>query len=53
MIAIARMFAVFLLSGVTICYAETTPMQGSVDARVREVVFDENDVRHPEYYKSL
>ena len=44
MIAVARMFAVFLLSGVTICYAETTPRQGSVDARVREVIFDKNDV---------
>lgn len=44
MSAIARLFALFILSGVTICYAETLPRQGRVDPRVREVVFDKDDV---------
>jgi len=39
-----RLFAVFLLLGVTLCHAEILPRRGSVDPRVREVIFDKNDV---------
>lgn len=45
MIAIVKRFAVFLLLVVTtICYAEIRPRPGMVDPRVREVIYDPNDV---------
>ena len=44
MITIVRLFVVFLLSWVTICYAEIIPRQGNTDARVRQVTYDKNDV---------
>ena len=44
MIDVARMFVVFLLLGVTVCYAEIRPRPGMVDPRVREVIYNQNDV---------
>lgn len=44
MMAIARVFAVLLLAGVTPGYAETLPRPGPVDPRVREVIYNQNDV---------
>jgi type IV secretion system protein VirB9 len=41
---VARIFNVFLLSGAMICHAEILPKPGMMDARVRDVIFDKNDV---------
>lgn len=44
MIAAVRLFAVWLLTGITVCDAEIRPLPGIVDPRVREVIYDKDDV---------